>query len=319
MPCLVLVRSLRALAASYCGPQYFNTMVRLDHVVQQWLRLSKAPKASIKEAQRLVRNGDFTVNHVATTEPKQQVIPMVESVGLTADKDVVVDVGRHAFFLLNKPAGCVCQRHPREPTVYDLIGDDVRARHADLASVGRLDRDTTGALLLCTDGGLQSMLLFPTSRVWKTYRAELEPSTNAITSDAIDAFKAGLRLDDGTCCAPAELEWSADAPHEARVTLHEGFFHQVKRMLAQVGGVVTMLHRERFGLLEVSGLPPGQMRPLTSAEMEGLKSMLPVDRVMGRNVDGMWERSLAKRPRPDDDDDDSDGVATTGRAGRAGT
>ena len=103
------------------------------------------------------------------------------------------------------------------------------------------------------------------------------------------------------------------------MTLHEGFFHQVKRMLAQVGGVVTMLHRERFGLLEVSGLPPGQMRPLTSAEMEGLKSMLPVDRVMGRNVDGMWERSLAKRPRPDDDDDDSDGVATTGRAGRADT
>lgn len=269
-------------------------MVRLDYVVQQWLRATGASKTSLKDAQRRVRIGEFCVDGTKVVEPKQQLVPGVETVQWAKDLQQV-STGDHRFVLLNKPTGVVCQRHPRERSVYDLIPEELGGAHGDLACVGRLDRDTTGALLLCTDGGVQSLLLHPTSRVWKTYRADLEPATNQIDASAVNAFKAGLVLDDGTRCAPAELEWSEQAPHHARVTLHEGFFHQVKRMLAQVGGIVTSLHRERFGLLEVGCLSPGHMRPLSAAEMAQLTNMLPEDRVMRNDL--QWERSLAKRQR----------------------
>ena len=283
-----------ALWKSIARDTEVQDMVRLDHVVQSWLRCTGAPKTSLKEANRIIRMGHFMVDGRATVEPKLQIVPGVESVQLASDAQEI-STGEHNFVLLNKPVGVVCQRHPRERSVYDLIPADFGCRDA-LACVGRLDRDTTGAILLCTDGGVQSMLLHPASRVWKTYRAELEPSTNRIDASAIDAFKAGLVLDDGTRCAPAELDWSDTAPNHARVTLHEGFFHQVKRMLAQVGGVVSSLHRERFGLLGAESLAPGQMRPLTPAEMASLSEMMPEDRVMRAGLD--WDRSLApKRPR----------------------
>ena len=280
-------------------------MVRLDHIVQAWLRANAAPNASAKVAQKRIIAGEFALNGSVTCEPKQQVVPGVETVTLASNGEEV-PIEEHSFFLLHKPVGCVCQRHPREPTVYDLIPSE--HRRPDLVCVGRLDRDTTGALLFGTDGGLQSMLLHPTSRVYKVYVAEC---TGTLVPDAPERFRAGLVLEDGTQCAPATVEVvpadekeptsasdadgvsggaSAAPPPltRVRVTLHEGFFHQVKRMLARCGVVVVGLHRERFGTLEAAGLAPGTMRALTASERAMLCDMLPLDRIAQREVG--WER-----------------------------
>ena len=225
-------------------------MVRLDQAVLADLRSRGAPKASLKEAQRLIRAGNVLLAGSVTREPKMQFVPGVEPVTLAAC-GTPLSLGEHMFYIMHKPVGYVCQRHPREPNVYDLIPEHLR-RH-DLGCVGRLDRDTTGTLLLCTDGGVQSLLLHPSSRVWKTYTAELDPSQGRLIPDAEARFRAGMTLDDGTRCAPATLETLSLDGLQVRVTVHEGFFHQVKRMLAHCGGLVRQLHRDRFGLLRVGG------------------------------------------------------------------
>ena len=277
--------------------------MRLDHIVQAYLRASAAPNASLKIAQRRVSNGDISVDGAVTREPKMQVVPGVEAITLTAS-DEVLPCGSHSFFLMHKPRDCVCQRHPRDPNVYTLIPQAVRRE--DLVCVGRLDRDTTGTLLFGTDGGLQSMLLFPNSRVWKTYTAGC---SGTLCADAAERFRAGLVLEDGTCCAPATLEVLPPAaqPDSAvgiddvavhvSVTLHEGFFHQVKRMLAACGATVVSLHRERFGLLSANDLEPGTMRQLTAAERALLVEMLPVDRVC-QHVLPEGTRRRAEPPPP---------------------
>ena len=278
-------------------------MVRLDHIVQAHLRATGADNASLKVAQRRVRSGDFALDGCVTREPKLQLVPGVEAVTLAGGGSMQCGVP-HAFYLMNKPAGVVCQHHPRESNVYDLIPSS--DRREDLACVGRLDKDTTGTLLFGTDGGLQSMLLFPTSRVWKVYAAEC---SGTLRSDASDSFKAGLVLEDGTRCAPATLDVLSSIPSDGnaschvRVTLHEGFFHQVKRMLAHCGATVVRLHRERFGLLSADDLQPGAMRPLSHAERASLVKMLPVDRVCAREV----AEGVRRRARPDSEERDCEG------------
>ena len=195
-------------------------MVRLDHCVQAWLRASAAPTTSLKEAHRRVLRGDFSVGGAVVTNPKMQLVPSVDVVQVVAD-GTAISTGDHLFCLLHKPAGVVCQRHPREANVYDLIPPELR--RDDLACVGRLDRDTTGTMLLTTDGGLQAMLLHPQSRVWKTYTATLAAPT--LSAGAAATFQGGMTLEDGTACAPAALD--VLSPTSVRVTLHEGFFHQV--------------------------------------------------------------------------------------------
>ena len=296
-------------------------MVRLDHCVQLWLRRQGAACASLKESQRRVRAGEVSLDGMVFKDPKCQFVPDVEEVSLTAcGTRIDGPCLGHAFYIMNKPIGFVCQRHPREPHVYSLISDELA--RPDLGCVGRLDRDTTGALMFCTDGGVQSLLLHPSSRVWKAYWAELS-ELSTLAADAVDQFTAGMVLEDGTSCAPASLEvLHADSPIAVRVTLHEGFFHQVKRMLRHVGGEVVKLHRERFGLLDADDLSPGEMRRLTQSELRQLANeMLPIDRKCeagqtGRHPDDCARSSYARGadvqgscPRDDDVADDPVGLA----------
>ena len=223
-----------------------------------------------------------------TTEPKEQFVPEVEEVALAACGTVIKCTG-HAFYVMHKPKDVVCQRDPNVPNVYDLI--PTHLQRVDLGCVGRLDRDTTGTLLFATDGGVSSMLLHPSSRVWKTYSADIESSTT-IHSDAVERFHEGITLADGTHCSPAELEVISEKC--VRVTLHEGFFHQVKRMLAHVGATVVGLHRDRFGRIDVANVKPGEMRSLSSEEMHALKHMLPIDRTSKRDTPAeRWKRARA--------------------------
>ena len=196
--------------------------MRLDYLLQASAFATSAERLPLKRAQQRIREAGLRVDGVLIHDPKHQAVPGVELV-TDASGSITLEVD-HAFCLLNKPAGHVSQRHPTDPNVYDLIPPDLA--RPDLAAFGRLDRDTTGMLLFGTDGGVQSLLLSPSSRVWKTYTATLAGGTASLAPDAAAAFAAGLLLEDGTACLPATLEVLGSS--SVRVTLHEGFFHQVK-------------------------------------------------------------------------------------------
>ncbi|MBI3882426.1 MAG: rRNA pseudouridine synthase [Verrucomicrobia bacterium] len=162
--------------------------------------------------------------------------------------------------LLHKPAGCVCSHDAREgPSVYDLLPPRWIKRNPPVTTVGRLDKDTTGVLLVTDDGELVQRLTSPKHKVEKVYDltvdADLAPSL-------VDLFASGtLQLEDEIKpCLPAKLEILG--AREARLTLVEGKYHQVKRMFASQGCTVTRLHRSRFGDFSVNDLKPGEWRLL---------------------------------------------------------
>jgi 23S rRNA pseudouridine2605 synthase len=219
--------------------------------------LARAGIASRRGADELIKAGRVTVNG----EPGQL------NTFVAAGDRVAVDgepVERQAlaYVLLHKPAGVVTTaRDPqRRPTVLDLVQHPAR-----VVPVGRLDADTTGALLLTNDGPLAHRLAHPRYGVEKVYEAEVqgEPS-----DETMSRLAEGIELEDGRT-APAR----ARRLHRSRVelVLHEGRKHQVKRMLEAVGHPVVWLRRTRYAGLGVEGLEPGEWRELTAAEVESLR------------------------------------------------
>lgn len=164
--------------------------------------------------------------------------------------------------LLHKPAGVVTTAsdpHGR-PTVVDMVGADER-----LFPVGRLDMDTTGALLLTSDGDLAHRLMHPRHGVPKTYLARVRGRPSA---EAVARLRAGVELDDGPT-APAEVEMVED--DMLRITIREGRNRQVRRMCTAVGCPARSLRRERYAFLDLEGLPEGAWRDLTADELERLR------------------------------------------------
>lgn len=175
--------------------------------------------------------------------------------------------------MLHKPAGVLSATEDRsQPTVLDLLPPEMKRR--GLFPVGRLDKDTTGLLLLTDDGPLAHGLLSPKKHVDKVYLARVDGQVDG--ADAA-ALAAGLTLGDGTVCLPAGLEPLGDGS-TCLVTLQEGKYHQVKRMLAARGKPVLTLHRLRMGPLTLDeGLKPGKWRFLTPrerAELRGLEGAI---------------------------------------------
>jgi 16S rRNA pseudouridine516 synthase len=164
------------------------------------------------------------------------------------------------LLLLHKPLGLVCSHEAREgPNVYSLLPDRWRRRHPGVTSVGRLDKDTSGLLLLTDQSPLVHRLTSPRHKVPKLYRATLDRD---LPADTIPRFASGTLLLDGETdpCAPAVLK--IISPREAEITLTEGKYHQVRRMFAACGATVLTLSREQFGPLTLGDLPPGQWREL---------------------------------------------------------
>ena len=161
--------------------------------------------------------------------------------------------------MLHKPAGYTCSTKDRGRLVYDLLPPRFRLRSPLLSTVGRLDRDTSGLLLLTDDGVLLHRIVSPKSKLSKVYEATL---ANDLRGDEAEIFASGeLMLEsEQTPLLPAGLE--AIDPRHARLTLHEGRYHQVRRMFAAVGNHVEALHRSRIGGLGLAGLPSGEWRIL---------------------------------------------------------
>ena len=168
--------------------------------------------------------------------------------------------------LLHKPAGAVTTaRDPQgRRTVVELVDHSAR-----VVPVGRLDADTTGALLLTNDGELAHRLAHPRYEVEKVYEAEVEGDPSG---EALEQLCAGIELDDGPT-SPAQARRLG--PGVVELSIHEGRKHQVKRMLAAVGHPVTRLHRSRYAGLTLEGLEPGQWRELEPSEVERLRTRRP--------------------------------------------
>jgi len=169
--------------------------------------------------------------------------------------------------MLHKPVGYTCSTKDPGRIVYDLLPPRFRLRSPLLSTVGRLDRDTSGLLLLTDDGALLHRIVSPKSQLAKVYEATL---AHDLRGDEAALFASGtLQLEsENTPLAPARLE--VVTPRVARLTLTEGRYHQVRRMFAAVGNHVQALHRSRIGGLELGELAPGEWRALAEADLERL-------------------------------------------------
>jgi 23S rRNA pseudouridine2605 synthase len=223
--------------------------------------LARAGVASRRRADELIKAGRVTVNG----EPGQlnTVVGARDRVEVDGQQ---VERQRLRYVLLHKPAGVVTTaRDPQErPTVVDLVPDEPR-----VVPVGRLDADTTGALLLTNDGPLAHRLAHPRYGVEKTYVAQVEGDPD---DDALQRLRDGLELDDGLT-APARARRLGRG--RVQLVLHEGRKHQVKRMLAAVGHPVTRLHRSAYAGLTLEGLEPGACRELEPSEVDRLSGAGP--------------------------------------------
>ena len=171
------------------------------------------------------------------------------------------------LLLVHKPVGLVCSHDEREgPNVYALLPPRWRSRNPQVTSIGRLDKDTSGLLLLTDQSELVHRLTSPKHKVPKVYRATVNAD---LTPALIPLFAGGtLQLqDEKSPCAPAELK--IILPREAELTLTEGRYHQVRRMFASQGAEVLTLHRARFGHLDLGDLTPGQWRELPLDVFDG--------------------------------------------------
>jgi 16S rRNA pseudouridine516 synthase len=167
--------------------------------------------------------------------------------------------------MLHKPVGVTCSHKEAGPLVYSLLPDRWRHRDPPISTVGRLDKDTSGLLLLTDDGGLLHRIISPRNHVPKRYRATLD---RPLRGDEAATFAAGTLLLDGEDKPLLPVEMEVVSPTSAIVTLNEGRYHQVRRMFAAVGNHVTALHRDRIGALTLpDDLGPGQYRLMSEADI----------------------------------------------------
>ena len=183
----------------------------------------------------------------------------------------------HTYLMLHKPSGVVtASKDKKLPTVMDLLPQHLQSdQHY---AIGRLDRDTTGLLLLTDNGPLGFQLLHPQYHVEKTYQVEVN---GLLTPDHIQQFKNGIVFLDGTICKPAQLEILSSSPSLSRgtITISEGKFHQVKKMFLSVGVKVTALKRVQFGDFTLDAeLAEGDYRPLNQKELQIIKIYLEMSR-----------------------------------------
>lgn len=235
-------------------------MERLDKII------SATGKKSRREVREMVRQGRVLVDGKPAHAADMKVDPQTAVILLDGEP---LGYEKFTYVMLHKPAGVLTATEDRrQETVLDLLPPELRRRA--LSPVGRLDKDTEGLLLLTNDGQLAHRLLSPKSHVDKVYYARVD---GALEPGDIAAFAAGMTLGDGLECLPAGLEILS--PTEALVTLREGKFHQVKRMLAARGKPVLYLKRLSMGRLRLDpALAPGAWRMLTEEERSALNLSL---------------------------------------------
>ncbi|KDN57162.1 pseudouridine synthase [Exiguobacterium sp. AB2] len=235
-------------------------MMRIDKL------LANMGYGSRKDVKLLLKQGAVQVDGQPVKDAKRHVKPETEVVTVFGE---AVDYKPFVYLMMNKPEGVVSATEDQvETTVLELI--DPSYAHYELFPVGRLDKDTTGLLLLTNDGAFNHALMSPRKHVDKVYVAEID---GEMTVDDVRRFAEGVELEDGYTTKPARLEVISRNGRRSmiRLTLSEGKYHQVKRMVAAVGKHVERLERIQIGTLELDPtLERGAYRELTQEEYDAL-------------------------------------------------
>lgn len=231
-------------------------MIRLDKY------LTDAGVCSRSDARKIVRAGRVSVDGVVVTKSEEKI---EEHAMVTVDGTPVRRVSER-YYMLYKPAGVItATEDEQQKTVLDLFPKELRK---GLSPAGRLDKDTTGLLLLSTDGDWIHRIITPKKMVPKVYLAKTEGTP---TEDDVLRLSQGITLRDGTQCLPARLEVLSEG--QCRVTVYEGKYHLVRRMLAACGTPVLALHRESIGAVSLcKSLNPGDFRSLSEQEIQDVFS-----------------------------------------------
>ena len=224
--------------------------------------LSAGGAGTRSRVKELLKAGRVSVDGLPERDPGRKIDPQKNTVCLDGE---ILGGRRRVVLMLHKPAGYVtATEDARERTVMELLPPEYR--HLDVKPVGRLDKETEGLLLFTNDGQLLHRLISPRQEVPKVYYARHE---GWASREDVEAFAQGLQLRDGTRCLPALLE--PLGPGESRITVREGKYHQVRRMMASRGMTVLYLQRRKEGGLELAELPLGKTRELSEAEIQTLE------------------------------------------------
>ena len=224
--------------------------------------LTNAGVATRSQVKAILKTGRVQVDGVPVKDGASKIDPEKQTVTLDGD---VIGGRKRMVVMLNKPAGFVTSTDdPRDPTVMELLPREYA--HQELKPVGRLDKATEGLLLFTNDGDLLHRLITPKKEVPKVYYAKHEGTADQAD---VDAFAAGLTLRDGTVCLSAKLEPLGEG--ESLITVCEGKYHQVRRMMASRQMTVLYLERRSEGGLTLGGLERGKTRELTADEIQFLE------------------------------------------------
>ncbi len=231
---------------------------RLDKLIALNCNVSR------KDARKLIKDAAVTVNERVCLRAEELVDGDVDDIVVKGYNFTAKD---HIYIMLNKPKGVVsATRDPAKKTVIDVIPDDMRRR--SIFPAGRLDRDTTGLLIITDDGAFAHKIMSPAHHVFKTYQATL---SFAIDENDIKKLEDGITLGDGTECLPAKVKafTTDDGLPAAEIKIREGKYHQVKRMFHALGNNVEQLRRIQIGSLKLdTSLAEGECRELTDEELE---------------------------------------------------
>lgn len=220
--------------------------------------LTECGIGSRKEVKKIIDSGAVSVNEKIVSSPKENVN---EEKDIVKYKEEIIKYKKFRYYILNKISGYITTvDDPREKTVMDILPDWVIKK--DLAPVGRLDKDTEGLLLLTNDGQLNHRLLSPKSHVDKTYYAELEKD---ISEDDLEKLRKGVDIG-GYITMPAEAKKIEEK--KIHLTIKEGKFHQVKKMLEAVNNKVVYLKRISFGKLELKEMELGEVKEVEIGDIE---------------------------------------------------
>lgn len=231
--------------------------------------MAEAGVASRRHSEKIILAGRVAVNGQTVTTLGTK----VDSGDVVTVDGVPLQKEQHEYFLLNKPRGVISSAHDEHgrKTVVDILkSQEIEER---IYPVGRLDYDTTGALLLTNDGDLANKLMHPRFEIDKTYIAKVK---GIVTNDELRTLRRGVKIDGRMTRESHPRLVETDRTKKTcrvKITIHEGRYHQVKKMFEAIGHPVIKLHRESYGFLNLDGLSSGEFRPLRTAEVRALREL----------------------------------------------
>ncbi len=232
-------------------------MERLDKIIANSGTLSR------KEVHRLIKSGAVSVNGITTKDRGFCIDPETAEIKINGQS---VSLEKYVYIMLNKPEGVVsATKDPTEKTVVDLVPTEFKKKN--LFPAGRLDRNTTGFVLITDNGDFAHKILSPKNHIEKTYEARL---AERIDEESLKKVAEGITLGDGTECLPAKVKVLEDGENPLiEIKICEGKYHQIKRMFAAVGNAVIELKRVKMGQLPLDeNLAPGECKILSKEEVE---------------------------------------------------